>query len=37
LRSCQRIADRYKCDDEKVRQAMKKVGVSMPKSWKNIF
>jgi hypothetical protein len=25
------------CDDEKVRQALKKVGVSMPQPWKDIF
>jgi hypothetical protein len=31
--SCQRLADRYKCDDETVRQSLKKQGILFRRAW----
>jgi predicted DNA-binding protein YlxM (UPF0122 family) len=31
--SCQRLAERYDCDDETVRQALKRVGVTLRMPW----
>jgi DNA-directed RNA polymerase specialized sigma24 family protein len=31
--SCQRLAERYGCDDETVRQALKRAGVRMRLPW----
>lgn len=32
--SCQRLAERYRCDHETVRQALKRAGVTLRKPWK---
>ncbi len=31
--SCQRLAERYRCDDETVRQVLRRAGVQMRPSW----
>ena len=31
--SCQRLAERYGCDDETVRQSLKRLGVRRRKPW----
>lgn len=34
--SCQSLAERYGCDDETVRQALKGAGVRMRKPWERV-
>jgi hypothetical protein len=34
--SCQRLAERYGCDDETVRQSLKRLGVRLRKPWKRV-
>jgi hypothetical protein len=31
--SCQRLADRYDCDDETVRQSLRRAGITLRKPW----
>jgi DNA-directed RNA polymerase specialized sigma24 family protein len=34
--SCQRLAERYGCDDETVRQSLKRMGVRLRKPWERV-
>ena len=34
--SCQRLAERFDCDDETVRQALKRAGVQLRKPWERV-
>jgi DNA-binding CsgD family transcriptional regulator len=34
--SCQRLAERFGCDDETVRQALKRTGVTLRAPWERI-
>ena len=34
--SCQRLAERYGCDDETVRQALVRAGIKLRKPWERM-
>jgi DNA-directed RNA polymerase specialized sigma24 family protein len=34
--SCQKLAERFDCDDETVRQALKRAGVVLRKPWERV-
>lgn len=34
--SCQRLAERYHCDDETVRQQLKSAGVRLRRPWERV-